>query len=256
MKNNIKNYFYKFIYAFILLSVTFIISCEKENKEEDLGNFISGIYPEKFKDFYINIMSYELSNNSKLIPVDTLSEIFNENSINNIPFSQKEFQNTKNTEVFSMIKLSYKALNYFAFFKNMEIFFIDKQESYLLIEYPVDYSARCKMLIIAQKKSLPMFSEENYSKSFFVKWSTRPAFSYIKSKHKKIKTKEKSIPVYTWGINITTDTITTNLSLKNIKQLYPDFEGKYLFKKYDSIVVDYSYINNFELFFKKIKFFE
>lgn len=116
------------------------------------------------------------------------------------------------------------------------------------IEYPVIQDARIKaqLFVIINPKNPDIL------KSAFIIWSSKPANTI----DMKYSNKDMATPIYMWGINKTTDTITTNLSLQTIKSMYLDFEHVYNFKKYKSIEVDYQYTTMDDSFFKHIKFNE
>jgi len=227
----------------------FTISCN--NKSDDIQTPIKP--PEtlrffgEYTDYYVSKFQFEYKHNSKLIDIDTLLTVFKRDSSNMIKLVSKNSDLMCIEEFNNLIVKQKKVLNTklirYDFYKIFNVQYQNYFKKALHIEFPKDKNAREKIMILSIQTLKPNNRAMLFDNGAYIKWINMPAYS-------------EDYFCYMWGINKSTDTITTNLSLESIKMLYPDFEGKYIFKKYDSIVVDYSFIDNFELFFKKIKFFE
>ncbi|MCL5990629.1 MAG: hypothetical protein M1419_00820, partial [Bacteroidetes bacterium] len=124
------------------------------------------------------------------------------------------------------------------------------------IEYPLEKYARKKVVLFILKDEY----DQRIHKSAYISWSSLQSNILILHPKKGLnlifKNQGYYYPVYMWGINKTTDTIETNLSINSIKSLYPEFQGKYIFKKYSEIIVNYKYSTLDTSFFNNIQFID
>ncbi len=159
-----------------------------------------------------------------------------------------DISNMKTGELLKMEIRQPKPNNY-CFYKHIEFGNIEdtvwSEMDVLLIEYPLTSTLRKKNQIISALRfgDIDSISHE----SFTIEWASK---SLINPKFAEYHS------LYTWGINVSTDTIWTNLPKDFIFRMYPDFQGEYIFKKYDSIIVDYKYQVGSKEFFDNIRLVE
>ena len=235
------------ILGFLLL----ISICSCNNEKDDLqthGLRLAVIrFWNDYFDYYFSKFQFEYEHNTKLINIDTLLNVFSLDSSNMIKLIHKNFEMLNPTEYTNLTVRQEKVNNTeiirINFYKIFNVPYIEDFKKVLHIEYPVDRNAREKMIILSVQTLKPDNRDIPYKQAALINWINLPAYS-------------DDFPCYMWGINKSTDTLRTNLSLESIKMLYPEFNGVYVFRKYDSIVVDYQYIKNINVFFRKIKFYE
>lgn len=194
-----------------------------------------------------NSFDYELYHNSIKMNKQQLEVILKNDSANLIESTIKNMT-IETIEVLPLLKIVQLWKSDFVDFQFYKIYRSMHGAKYLYeYEYPISYSGRLKTKVILIEP-LPV---RHNPKGAYIKWSSKPVYNedlYVDY--------NENHSIYMWGINKTTDTLTTNLSLKTIQILYPEFSGIYIFKKYKKIIVDYQYVMQGNEFFKKIEFIE
>ncbi|HRP03151.1 MAG TPA: hypothetical protein PLE30_10940 [Candidatus Kapabacteria bacterium] len=229
---------------FYFLFLIIIAGCNSGEDEIPEPRLISKFYDENHQYFNNNVHP-TLFESSKFINQDSVYNLIIEDSVNFIQLSRInyiEFSPYLTLQVNEIIKdniVDYLCYKYLSFNGNFNA-------NLTQIEYPLDSFGRKKMLIFGISYNRDF---ENL-KCTYIEWSNIP---YLDNS---FMNDSMDYSLYLWGINKSTDTITTNLSIKTIKKLYPDFKGKYIFKKYRKIIIDHSYSSFDNSLFNNIKFVE
>ncbi len=206
-------------------------------------------FPEdQLKEHNIPSFDIRVERNLQRINASYIMNIIMIDSINFIETNKKNLENFEPYETLQAIELMRDNIKDFIFYK---YYLYNTQNGYSLqhIEYPIDSLGRKKVIIYTITKNY----ENIKLNSAYIKWSSKP---YNELPDYLMKDYENFVPLYLWEINFLTDTITSNLSFKTIQRLYPDFQGKYIFKKYKEIIIDHSYSSFDRSLFEKIKFVE
>ncbi len=229
------------ILFFVCLSFL-MLSCDNDKKIR----IYKGPYYEDFPEYYDNFIRYTLTENTKLLNSAIIVKVLNDSS---------NFINYRNiNQVDTIPYLTLQSIEYykdnirdFLFYKYMIYSSKDYQGKMYQVEYPLELSGRKKMLILAFEHNFDTLANG----AAYIQWSSKP-MNIDDLKYNPDVAK----PSYLWGINKLTDTITTNLSIKTLQQLYPDFEGVYIYKKYSEITIDHSYSSFDRSLFEHIEFVE
>ncbi len=249
---------------FILLFFLILIGCQnrkektKKSAEKNETTF-EYIYEKDYEDYYFDKLNYEFNNNAKPKNADTVFALMMADSINLIDLKRinlphPDFTEKSNLNIHELIIGSEKS--YF-FYKHWEQIVNNHFHNFLIqIEYPLEKYARKKVVLFILKDEY----DQRIHKSAYISWSSLQSNILILHPKKGLnlifKNQGYYYPVYMWGINKTTDTIETNLSINSIKSLYPEFQGKYIFKKYSEIIVNYKYSTLDTSFFNNIQFID
>jgi len=203
-------------------------------------------YYKDYPEFYEGKRKYSFNKNLKLLNSEFLSEIIIKDSGNFIAtrIESDRYQDSFTVQANSIIVDNLIMYSYYKYLRygtgSINYGSLDQ------IEYALEKDIRKKRLIFVLSDN-----RENITNSVYIDWSSN---RYNDVSH--LKLKEFPYPIYMWEINKTTDTITTNLSLKSIKLLYTEFEGIYIYKKYKEIVLDFQYSTFDRIFFDHIEFID
>lgn len=231
----------KRILFFICLSIL-MLSCDNDKK------FViyKGAYYEDFPEYYDHFIRYTLTENTKLLNTDIIVKVLTDSS-NFINYRKINQIDTIPYLTLQSIEYYKDNIRDFLFYKYMIYSSNDYLGEMYQIEYPLELSGRKKMLILAFEHNFDALANG----AAYIQWSSKPMnISDLKYNP------DVAIPFYIWGINKLTDTITTNLSMKTLQQLYPDFEGVYIYKKYKEITIDHSFSSFDRSLFEHIEFVE
>jgi hypothetical protein len=227
----------------MIITILFLNSCDKKKTYH-----FNYIFQSDYPDYYWDRQNYEITNN--LLPKNYfhLYDKFLKDSMNSILLKRNNLKHPDFTTkyILKVLEKTIGAKKTYFFYKHILNDYNDK--SILHIEFPLDKNGREKMLIL----SIINEYKERTHKASYIRWTSKQANLY---KHLRFEGRYKN-PIYMWGINKTTDTIVSNLSLNNIKKLYPDFNGKFIQKKYKQINIDYNYSTGDTAFFNNIEFVE
>lgn len=206
------------------------------------------IYRKDYKEFYINRLAYEMKTSAPSIELQRINQYLLMDSLHLVPLIRRnlKYHDLKEKAIlFVKEKICLVDIS----IERSYIFYKYVDERIVQLEFPIEESGRNKMVIFFIRNNL---NNEKIHKAGYIRWTSLEA-CYFKGYTWEEK---KETPIYMWGINKSTDTVETNLCLKSIKELYPDFQGTYVFKKYKEIIVDYKYSTLDQSLFKHIKFVE
>lgn len=239
-----------FMFVMLLLYSSLIFGCIEDKKSNNLTYWeaFETVFYKDYPEYYHNHVKYEFGRNAKIVDSQIYFEKIEKDSMNLFQLYKinSKVPDFRDEIIMKIIKRRVGGDESYIFYKYDDNYVGTNGNCLLNIEYPIDYSSRRKMKILAMYG----LEQEHPYRAAFVQWSSKPTnrrVSYYDS---------TAPPVYMWGINKTTDTIWTNFSEESIKKLYPEFEGVYIFKKYDKVEIDYSYSTDDVEFFENIKFIE
>ena len=241
--------------------IIFVISCKEHEKDTsiELYDILRIIYSNplefEYPYFYKDQMSFEINANV-------------------LPINGKEFYNLLLRDSSELIDVRIKHLdsnNYNLIYKEGCIFgsyrckegvsykfykhyhgILNYRAKFFQIEFPLVRNSKEKILIFLISKKQE-FGHYKYNAAY-IKWFSRNA---QKSNYPFLPWDlNQKYPIYMWGINKSTDSIYTNFSERSIKELYPEFNGKYVFRNLNKIIIDYQYDIESKEFFDNIKFIE
>lgn len=232
----------KYTYLILLLFLLFF-SC-KENR-------IKLVFPDDIlKEHNLKDSDLRFANSIKLIDPDKTAKVIINDSLEFIStkiINRVEFAPFETIQAIQIVRDNVVDFLFYKYYKYSTI----EKQGVTHIEYPLDTINRQKMMLFI----LGYHDGQKNLKSAYIKWSSK-AYNEPPDYMKKTLQDRPYNYLYLWGINFLTDSITTNLSLKSIKLLYPDFEGVYVFKKYKRIILDHNYSTFDRTFFKHIEFVE
>ena len=232
------------LYSIVII---FLISCKNEKKYQFIPLEKFSKYYKIYPEFNDNREKYFLTTNLKLIDNNFFSKII-ANDSNNFIFTRTISYNGYALNILQANQFVLDNILLFKFYKYLTFTSERYSKCFYQIEYSLEYDNRKKRVIFA----FGDFVKSNFQ-SAYIDWSSR---LYNDFSHIPYKAKLDFVPLYMWEINKTTDTITTNLSLKSIQQLYHEFDGVYIYKKYKEIILDYSFSTFDSTFYQNIKFIE
>lgn len=218
-----------------------------EGTRKDTGQIHLRKWEKEYPEYYKNRFKYYLDHYNNILNVKNIIDLMKTeapNMINLIQLNNHSF----NKDIFQLKEVKYEnsgnSKSNFQILKHITENSFENESEIIQIEYPSTYNTRKKCLIISKIN----YNNKIKNKCFYVQWSTKPDhlmnFEII-GPYK---------PCYMWGINKTTDTLLTNLTLINVKKLFPQFEGIYIFKTFKEIIIDYSYETSDISFYWNIEF--
>jgi hypothetical protein len=241
----------------IIVLLLLIVGCSEDSnpKSDEQKYFLYYKWCFNYPDFCKNRYNYELVNNGFLLDEKKIKSIYptlKDSLIDlfNVYLSNFQIYDEQALQVSIRNQGIEKGYIFYKYLTNMSSNGFVVNEDYYLrqIEYPIEETGRKKMMILSfwkQKVKQPD------SEAAFIEWSS------IRVDSIPIKWGlYDSYPIYMWGINKTTDTLKTNLSLECIKMMFPEFEGEYIYKNYKKIEINYEYSTFQKEFYDSIKFIE
>lgn len=194
-------------------------------------------------EFYFNRLDYELKHNTLSIHADSLKNLLlsNYNMLINVKLIGK-YRFYKSDVVLKVVDMPRGIERAYLFYK---YYFHSTSSIYnpiLHIEYPLQSDGRKKICIYILKND----SLQTDGNAAYIQWSSKAV------NLEEGNLIQHRIPIYTWGINTTTDTVITNLSIKDIKILYPNFSGVFIRKQYKELILNYKYSTSNGEFFNNI----
>jgi hypothetical protein len=226
----------KFIVFFFLLSLNF----NNELYSEDAalpGDPLKYLYFDIYPEFYKNSLEYENRIISKKNE-DRYLSLFSTNKVKFINLKIKNGSVIKSKSNVFKINQNNKYKKTVNILKHNLLFNENFNKSILQIEYFVTKNSKIKMMIFG-------FPNDSINNCFYIKWSSKNVDDFIKP----CSRRGLFSPTFMWGINKSTESITSNLDSETIKQLFPDFEGLYYLENFKEIIIDYKYnIENLDFY--------
>lgn len=235
--------------ALLLIGTSIMLYSCKQEKGHSIKIF-EKIYAADYHDYYSNRLNYEFKMNGTPINANKICDLILADSANFVTLNRINLADPDFSEksILSVHEKYFGPEDSYFFYKHIVNQSLKHGCLVLQIEYPVEESGRNKVMIF----SLMHKRTQRINKSAYIRWTSLRADLYS---HLGPEFAEKH-PSYMWGINKSTDTVETNLSFRSIKALYPDFQGKYILKKYKEIIVDYNYSTVDQSLFNHITFIE
>lgn len=241
--------------------IIFVISCKESEKNTsinlyDVFKIISSNPLEyDYPHFYKDQMSFEI--NANVLPING-KEFYNlllRDSIELIDVRIKKLDSNNYNLIYKegCILGSYRCKEgvSYKFYKHYHGN-INYRTEFIQLEFPLVRNSKEKILIFLISKKQE-FHHYKYNAAY-IKWSSRNA---QKSNYPfPPRDPNQKYPIYMWGINKSTDSISTNFSERSIKELYPEFNGKYVFRNLKKIIIDYQYDIESKEFYENIKLIE
>lgn len=252
MENNIKKqiwYQVMFKLSILALITVIIIGCSKdEQNNTNKSKYSVVVYKwiNEYPEFYSNPLKYEIDNNLKSINTNIIYNVLKNDSCNLMKMQRINLKSKDSTILIVKERRHNNNLG-LIIYKQLEQYYYEKNCKIVQYEYPLSNDSRRKIVIFG----IEYLDKQNESFCCYVSWSSTPVNVF-----KNEKTPKLTFYNYMWGINKSTDTITSNLSLNNIKSLYPEFEGIYIFKKYSSLVLNHEFPSNDLSFYSNIEFID
>lgn len=249
------------ICLYFFLIIIFGISCKESEKNTNIDLYdilryiVSNPLEFEYPYFYKDQMSFEI--NANVFPING-KEFYNLLLRDSSELIDVRIKNLDSNNYNLIYKESFILGSYlckegvsYKFYKHYHGP-INYKTDFYQIEYPLVRNSKEKILIFVISKK-QKFNHYSYNAAY-IKWFSRNA---QKSNYPFLPwDPNQKYPIYMWGINKSTDSIYTNFSERSIKELYPEFNGKYVFRNLNKIIIDYQYDIESKEFYENIELIE